>query len=116
MQRWIEASLLESFSDVTIVPDVAVPAAFCTVKYHRRCWQQWGVNLAQPVFSAVAPTFRGWYRKIISEINYHLKDIGAEHSFLKTQITNGPVIHVWESLGYCLGRGEYVFRKILNSG
>lgn len=113
MYRWIEASIRDGFADTTIVPDVSQPKAFCTVKYHKDKWSQWGMMLAQPVFSAVSREYGGWYRRLISEINYHLRDIGAEHSFLATQITNRAVIRVWESLGYRFGKGEYIFRIVL---
>ena len=113
MRRWVEASLLKNFADVTLVPDVPQPTAFCTVRYHRDQWASWGLKLAQPVFSAVAPEFKGWYRKIISEINYHLLEQGAEHCFLITQITNGAVIAAYDRLGFALGKGEHVFRILL---
>lgn len=113
MEKWVEASVLTSFADTTIVPDTAEPEAFCTVKYHREHWDAWNLRLAQPVFSAVAPSMRGWYRKIISEINVHLREVGAEHSYLSTQITNKAVIRVWESLGYSFGKGEHIFRIVL---
>jgi hypothetical protein len=113
MEKWIEASISEGFADATLVPDVANPKAFCTVKYHRDKWQQWGVRLAQPVFSAVDPEFKGWYLKIISELNYHLRDVGAEHCYLITQVTNRAVIRVWENLGFGYGRGEHIFRIVL---
>lgn len=113
MEKWIEASVLDGFADVTVVPDVATPHAFCTAKYHREHWQGWGLNLAQPVLSAVSPVHRGWYVRIISELNEHLRSIGAEHSFLITQITNNAVIRCWEKLGYQYGKGEHVFRKLL---
>src|SRR5262249_10547996 len=97
MSKWVEASILEGFADVTIVENSTEPKSFCTVKYHRDKWERWGLKLSQPVFSAVSRESQGWYLKIISEINYHLKDvIGAEHSFLATQITNRAVIRVWE--------------------
>jgi hypothetical protein len=113
MEKWIEASINEGFADATLVPDVAEPKAFCTVKYHQDKWGIWGLNLSQPVFSAVSPEFQGWYLKIISELNYHLKDIGAEYAYLTTQITNRAVIRVWETLGFSYGRGEHIFRIIL---
>jgi dTDP-4-amino-4,6-dideoxy-D-galactose acyltransferase len=116
MYRWMEASIGEGFADVTIVPDCERPAAFCTVKYHEDKWPIWGLKLAQPVFSAVSPEFRGWYRKIISEINCHLQERGAEHSYLATQVTNKAVVRVWESLGYRLGKGEHIFRLVLEPG
>jgi dTDP-4-amino-4,6-dideoxy-D-galactose acyltransferase len=113
MYKWVEASIMDKFADVTIVPNVPEPKAFCTVKYHREEWPYWGLKLGQPVFSAVSPEFRGWYLKIISEIHYHLKEIGAEHAFLSTQVTNKAVIRVWEKLGYTFGKTEHVFRVIL---
>jgi hypothetical protein len=109
MDRWMEASILEGFADVTIVPDTPNPTAFCTVKYHRDKWPAWKVKLSQPVLSAVSPEYRGWYRKLISEINFHLRDVGAEHSFLCTQVTNRAVIRVWESLRYRFGAGNSSF-------
>jgi len=113
MERWVEASVLEGFADATVVPDVEAPQAFCTAKYHREHWDGWGLRLAQPVLSAVAPVHRGWYVKIISELNEHLRSVGAEHSHLITQITNNAVIHCWEKLGYRFGKGEHVFRCLL---
>jgi len=113
MVKWMQASIEEGFADVTIVPDDPDPTAFCTVKYHREHWDRWGLKIAQPVFSAVSREYRGWYRKLISEINYHLREIGAEHSYLITQITNIAVTWTWESLGYRYGRGEHIFRAVL---
>lgn len=113
MERWIEASILQGFADATLVPDVEAPEAFCTAKYHREHWQGWGLRLAQPVLSAVSPRHRGWYVKIISELDEYLRGIGAEHAFLITQITNGAVIRSWEKLGYQFGKGEHIFRKCL---
>lgn len=113
MERWVEASIVGGFADATIVPDVDAPEAFCTAKYHREHWEGWGRRLSQPVLSAVAPRHRGWYVKIISELDEHLRSIGAEHSFLITQITNNAVIRSWEKLGYGFGKGEHIFRKLL---
>lgn len=113
MYRWVEASICNGFADITIVPDSVNPTAFCTVRYHKEKWPIWNLNLAQPVFSAVSTEYRGWYRKLISEINCHLRDIGAEHSYLATQVTNKAVLRVWESLGYRFGKGEYIFRVLL---
>jgi len=113
MERWVDASINGGFADATIVPDVDAPEAFCTAKYHREHWAGWGRKLSQPVLSAVAPKHKGWYVKIISELDEHLRSIGAEHSFLITQITNNAVIRSWEKLGYGFGKGEHIFRKLL---
>ena len=113
MKRWVEASINEGFADATVVPDESQPEAFCTARYHRQHWDGWGLRLSQPVLSAVAPRHKGWYLKIISELDEHLRSIGAEHSFLVTQITNNAVIRCWEKLGYQYGKGEHVFRKVM---
>jgi dTDP-4-amino-4,6-dideoxy-D-galactose acyltransferase len=113
MYKWVEASISEGFADVTIVPDRPDPTAFCTVKYHKDKWGRWGMKVAQPVFSAVGPEYRGWYKKIISEVNCHLIDIGAEHAYLATQLTNKAVVRVWETLGYRYGKGEHILRIVL---
>lgn len=113
MYKWVEASIVEGFADATLVPDVPSPTAFCTVRYHHNEWEKWGLRLAQPVLSAVSSEFKGWYRKLISEVNYHLCEIGAEHAYLATQTTNIPVVRVWESLGYTYGKSEHVFRRII---
>ncbi|WP_155944553.1 hypothetical protein [Pseudoxanthomonas sp. Root630] len=113
MERWVEASIRDGFADATIVPDVDEPEAFCTAKYHRDHWDGWGLKLAQPVLSAVTPRHKGWYVRIISELDEHLRSMGAEHSFLITQLTNNAVIRCWEKLGYQFGKGEHIFRKVL---
>jgi hypothetical protein len=114
MERWVEASITRGFADATIVPDEVDPEAFCTARYHREHWEGWGLRLAQPILSAVSPKHKGWYVKIISELDEHLRSIGAEHSFLVTQLTNNAVIRCWEKIGYQFGRAEYVFRKVVH--
>lgn len=113
MERWVEASILHGFADATVVPDVQRPEAFCTAKYHKEHWDGWRLKLAQPVLSAVSPRHKGWYVRIISELDEHLRGIGAEHSFLITQLTNNAVIRCWEKLGYRFGKGEHVLRLIM---
>lgn len=113
MRKWVEASIAESFADITLVPDVSNPGAFCTVKYHRDNWNGWNLKMAQPVFSAVSREFKGWYQKLISEVHYHLQQMGAEYSYVSTQTTNKAVIWVWEKLGYRFGRAELVLRIVL---
>lgn len=113
MEAWVDASIRNGFADATIVPDESAPEAFCTAKYHKHHWDGWGLKLSQPVLSAVAPRHKGWYVKLISETDEHLREKGAEHSFLITQITNNAVIRSWEKLGYQFGKGEHIFRKML---
>lgn len=111
MEEWVQASVIGGFADATVVPDVPSPEAFCTAKYHQEHWSGWGLKLSQPVLSAVSPRHKGWYVRIISELNEHLRLIGAEHSFLITQVTNNAVIRCWEKLDYQFGKCEHVFRK-----
>lgn len=113
METWVDASIRNGFADATIVPDEPAPEAFCTAKYHQHHWSGWGLKLSQPVLSAVASRHKGWYVKLISETDEHLRENGAEHSFLITQITNNAVIRSWEKLGYQFGKGEHIFRKML---
>lgn len=113
MAQWIIASLNEGFADAILVPDVSSPTAFCTVKYHKEKWDRWGVRLAQPILSAVSKDFRGWYLKIISELCYHMLEIGAEHNYRITQITNNATIRSWEKLGYQYGRSAHILRLII---
>ena len=113
MYRWVEASICEQFADFTLVPDLPQPAAFVTVRYNRDLWHRWGLKLAQGVLSAVSPRHRGWYLKLVSEGIHYLHDNGAERLYVATQITNYPVIRVWERLGFRFGRCEHILRIIL---
>lgn len=110
MRAWVENSILAGFADVTLCADAPAPRAFITGRYHRASWPAWQKRVAQPVLSAVDAAAKGWYRRLLSEINHHFRAQGAEHTFVVTQAANKAVIHVWETLGYRYGRGENVFR------
>lgn len=111
MSTWVRQSIAGGFADATFVPDHDRPEAFCTTKLHQENWSGWGVRLVQPVvLGAVAPTFRGWYRKLISEICVTLAGQGAEHAYFVTQITNRAALRSVEALGFRIGRGEHVLR------
>ncbi|MBW7877371.1 MAG: hypothetical protein H3C47_15440 [Candidatus Cloacimonetes bacterium] len=112
MRTWIEASVKTDFADGVLVVDSSEPGAFCTFKTHQSKWEKWGCRASQPVFSAVSPKFKGWYRKIISELSLYLKEFGAEKLFLVTQVTNNAVISVWEKLGYRYAKSEHIFRLV----
>ena len=113
MYRWAEASVCEGYADSVIVPDLPEPASFITVKYHRDKWPRWGLKLSQTVLVAVSPERKGWYPRLLSEVLYHLRGIGAEHLFHVTQATNTVVVWTWESLGHHYGRSEHVLRIVL---
>lgn len=114
MVRWVRESVVGGFADETWVPDSPLPLAFCTTKRHQPDWGTWGVRLVQPVvLGAVAPPFKGWYRKLISEICFRLADEGAEHAYFVTQSANAAAIRTVERLGFRLGRAEHTLRLVL---
>ena len=61
------------------------------------------------VLSAVSSeTCKGWYIKLISEMAYHLKDIGANYAFMHPATTNKAVIHTYERLGCKYGKCVHI--------
>lgn len=114
MQRWVRASICEGFADGVMVPDVPAPVAFLSFKIHRERWSAWGRRIGQAPFGAVGSEFRGWYMKLISEICYHLKALGAEHFFMVSQATNNAVVRCWEKLGFRYGKSEVILRLVLD--
>jgi hypothetical protein len=113
MFKWVKASIQEGFADIVMVPDSPQPEALCTVRYHKDKWSTWGVKLAQPAFTAVGHNCKGWFLKLISEIHYHLREIGLEHSYYISQVTNSRVIAVLERLGYRFGGTSLTLRKLV---
>lgn len=108
METWVEASLARGFADITLVPDQVSPTAFNALRYHRDL----SPSMGQVVLSAVGPESRGWYRKLMSETTLHFREVGLDRAYVTTQVTNGAVIHVLESLGYRFGRCEHVLRRL----
>lgn len=113
MGEWVRASVCDGFADGAIVPDVARPGAFLTIKHHQERWAQWGKAIGQAPFGAVSPEFRGWYVRLISEICCYLRDMGAEHFFMVSQATNNAVVRSWEKLGLHYGKNELILRRLL---
>lgn len=61
------------------------------------------------LFSAVSSaTNRGWYRRLVAGTARRLIAAGSRCLLLNTQAQNGAVLHVWESLGFKLGRVTHV--------
>lgn len=113
LATFIEESI-KGFADYIIVPNAqgTPPDAFITAKYLKDEWSLLGVNVAKMVLSAVSSqTCRGWYRKLVSEMAHHLKEIGAEFAFMHPASTNRAVIHTYESLGCELGQVSHIFSK-----
>ena len=53
---------------------------------------------------------------MISELNYHLKELGIEHVVYSTQLTNRGIARVGQHLAFKFGRGEYPFRLLICEG
>ena len=110
LATYIEESL-KGFSDVTMVPDEtdSSPDAFLTADYQKDQWESLGTKFSKMVLSAVcSKKCRGWYRKLISEMTYHLRDEGAECIFMHPSTSNRSVIHTYETLGYKFGRSSHI--------
>lgn len=113
MREWVRASICDGFADGVMVPNVARPGAFLTMKFHRERWERWGLAVGQAPFGAVSPVFRGWYVKLISEICCYLRNMGAEHFFMVSQATNNAVVRCWEKLGMQYGKNEVILRRLI---
>lgn len=106
-----EASV-NGFADYVMIPNEdGVPSdSFLTAKYYKDWWEAAGVNVSKMVLSAVSSdTNRGWYLKLISEMAYHLKGIGADYAVMHPASTNKAVIHTYEKLGCKLGKVSHIF-------
>lgn len=104
------AQAVRGFSDVVLVPHEknVPPDGFLSGNYLKKDWEKLGVKISKMVLSAVAPTCKGWYIKLISELTYHLKEQGADYIFMNTQSTNRAVFRTWEKLGYQLGSTTHI--------
>jgi len=110
LATYVEQSL-KGFSDVVLTSgESGLPSdSFLTAKYFKSDWNKLGVPVSKMVLSAVsANTNKGWYKKLISEMTYHLRDVGAKYIFMNTQSTNRAVFYTWEKLGYSLGCATHV--------
>ena len=111
LATYIEQSL-NGFADVVLTPaEPHTPSdSFLTARFLKKDWTVLGIPVSKMVLSAVsAQTNKGWYKKLISEMTYLLKDEGATTIFMNTQSTNRAVIHTWENLGYHFGCATHIF-------
>lgn len=102
---YLEKSI-EGLADVTLIPDDKnFPSdSFFTAKYMQKEWSKNEFCISKIVLVAVSSkTNRGWHKKLLSEMTYHLRDIGADFVYMNTQSTNRAVINNCENLGYRLG-------------
>lgn len=110
LATYIEESI-KGFSDFTMVPSaVGVPSdAFLTANYLFNDWDAIGERVSKMVLSSVSSaTCKGWYLKLISEMAYHLKSIGADYAFMHPATTNRAVIHTYEKLGCKYGKCVHI--------
>ena len=111
LATYVEASV-KGFADCTLVPNEPgiPPDAFITAKYLKEEWGKLGVNVSKMVLSSVSSaTCKGWYRKLVSELACHLREVNAEYAFAHPASTNRAVIHTYETLGFKLGQVSHVF-------
>jgi dTDP-4-amino-4,6-dideoxy-D-galactose acyltransferase len=102
---------IKGFCDIVLVPDTPGVKAhsFLTANYNKSEWNDLGYSVSKMVLSAVSSqTNKGWYIKLISEMTYHLKEIGAQAIYMSTQPTNRAVIKTWEKLGYKYGASTHI--------
>jgi dTDP-4-amino-4,6-dideoxy-D-galactose acyltransferase len=110
LATYIEQSI-KGFSDIVLTPDDINTSSdsFLTAKYFKHEWTLNGTHISKMVLSAVsAKTNKGWYKKLISEMTYHLYEEGAEYIYMNTQSTNRAVFYTWENLGYRLGCTSHI--------
>lgn len=111
--RWIRASIVDGFADVTLIPDSPAPGSLMTVKYHRDKAAAWGATVGQKVLAIASPRSDNRMIGLVSETMYHAREQGCDHMLFSTQIANRKLIRCGEHVGYKFGRGEYVFRILL---
>ena len=114
LATYVEESI-KGFSDITIVPSEkgVPPDAFLTANYLYSEWDNINLKVSKMVLSAVsAETHKGWYLKLISEMAFHLKSIGADYAFMHPATTNKAVIHTYEKLGCKYGKCIHVLTYI----
>mgnify|MGYP002632587140 CR=1 FL=1 len=107
---------VRGFADWVFVPDqVGVPAdSFMAARLHADLTPRLGKSLGTFVVSAVSQkTNRGWYEKLLSEGTHAMAERGVQAVYVTTQATNGAVLHVWNKLGYTLGRVTQVLTRDL---
>ncbi len=110
LETYIENSI-KGFSDIVIVPaeDNIPPDSFLTGIFLTDLWKKIDYPISKMVLSAVSSeTNKGWYKILISEMTYLLRERGAKSIFLNTQSTNFAVLNTWEKFGYRIGRSSYI--------
>jgi hypothetical protein len=113
IDRWIRASILEGFADVTMIPDSPTPGSLITLKYHDDKAAAWKCRVAQKMLAIAAPRVGNGWIHLVTETCYHAKERGFDHVFFTTQLANQRLMRTSQHAGYDAARGEYVFRMLL---
>jgi len=109
LREYIEQSI-KGLSDLVIVPDMSnLPIdSFMSADFLKDSWGNLNCQISRIVLTAVAPANKGWHVKLMSEISYLLKEIGAECIIMTTQSTNRAVFKSCDKLGYKLGGSTHI--------
>jgi dTDP-4-amino-4,6-dideoxy-D-galactose acyltransferase len=102
LATYIEKSV-EGLADIVLIPNEPDMSSdsFFTAKYMKSEWEKNQCKISRIVL--VAAGNKGWHKKLMSEMTYHLRDTGAEFIYMNTQSTNRAVMYNCESLGYRFG-------------
>ncbi len=110
LSTYIENSI-KGFADIVMVPNHPGISSdsFLTAKIFKDYWVKLEYPISKMVLSAVSTeTNKGWYVKLIAEMTFRLRKLGAKSIFMTTQSTNIPVLVTWEKLGYKIGRSTHI--------
>ncbi len=105
------AESVKGFADMVFVPnapDLPPNGGFLTAKYFKEDWEKFGIKASRMPLFAVTPSCQGWGQKLVSEMTYHLREIGAEYAFIGTQSANRAVCRIMENLNYRLGSTSHI--------
>jgi len=111
MAKWVENSILHSFADCVLRPEVS-PDGFMMVRHNKQRYE-FGIRETQYVFAAILPVLRGWLMRLISAGAHISKAEGAEALCFTTQFTNRPLVRIGQKMGFYMTTSHMVMRKIL---
>lgn len=108
MGVFVENSV-KGFADEVLVPATGLADAFLTANYVKSPAALANRQMGKMVLSAVAPTRRGWYVKLIGAMSESFRAADIDTAFMTTQATNRAVLKVWHHHGYQYGRCTHIF-------
>ncbi|MFD1819662.1 dTDP-4-amino-4,6-dideoxy-D-galactose acyltransferase [Pseudarcicella hirudinis] len=111
LAKYTEESIKGTMADLVLVPDEpGIPVdAFMTLSYNNADSEILGLKIPKMVLTAVSSeTCKGWYFKLMSEMLYHVKEIGADYFFTTTQSTNRAVFKGWNKVNGMVGGTTHI--------